>query len=146
MLFTIFLFFVLIEGTQYPALPNSDLTLPQLNRSVHVLITGGKSQSIANAAAIIFYQLGATVTITTRNLKTFNYSAIANTTIKVMCLRLGNHSCKCNCRAYRFANLYRQTYGKNPDIYVHSALTIYNGDPLDYTSRELDFIFLYIIY
>lgn len=133
------------EGaTQYPALPNLNLTLPTLNRSTLVVITGGKYdefQSIANAAALIYWQQGATVAITTRNLKTFDYKSIANTSIKVYCLRLGDHSCKCDCRAYKFAQLIRERYGKNPDIYVNGALTIHNGDPLDYTSHELDNIF-----
>lgn len=130
------------QNTQYPALPNGNLILPALNKSVHVLLTGGKLQSISHATALIFWSLGATVTITTRNLKTFNYSAIAGTDINVMCLRLGSSSCQtCHCRPYQMAELYRKKYGKNPDYYVHGALTIYNGDPLDYTTKELDSIF-----
>lgn len=133
------------EGqTQYPALPDPNLVLPTLNRSTLVVITGGKNsraQSIANAAALQFYQMGATVAITTRNLKTFNYSSILNTTIKVYCLILGGDGCdKCDCTAFKFAHLIRERYGKNPDIYINAALTTYNGDLIDYTSKELNAI------
>lgn len=139
-LFSLFVAFIFCQPTQYPVLPNSSLTLPTLNRSVNVLITGGKQQSIALATALIFDSLGATVTITTRNPSTYNYALIAGTNINVIGLDLGGRSDPTK-RAKRVAKNYRQTYGKNPDIYVHSALTIANGDPYDYESDDLEYFY-----
>jgi NAD(P)-dependent dehydrogenase (short-subunit alcohol dehydrogenase family) len=125
--------------TQFPVLPNPALvsSLPQLDSSFLVFIAGGRG--IALATALQYAALGAHVTITTRNIQTYDLSQIANTNINLVELHYGERS-RGGARAFRVAQKYLDQHGRRPDVLVQSALTIYNGIRYDYDSDTLEYV------
>jgi len=111
----------------YPTLPISH-ELPKLTQDSHILVVGGRG--IAGAIARVFVSLGATVSVTTRNVHT--YSRADNGLpehVNVFNLEYGGHR---DSGPRAFVEHYRARMLRNPDYIVDCGLTVYSGNSVDF--------------
>lgn len=122
-----------------PVYPVANVTLPSLVGKTFVT---DSCRGIGRATGLIMMSLGCSVDCSTRDLSTFNYSSIpSNWTVHEMDLRKPS-------TIRRFVkDGYKKNNGKWYDYTDFNAITVYNGDFVDYDSDDdiVDSFFVNII-
>jgi hypothetical protein len=113
----------------YPVYPVANITLPSLEGKL-VAVTG--CRGIALEVVKLVHSLNASVSCTTRNLDTFDYSTLPSgvTVYELDWCREGSIK--------RFVKHYNRDNGRMWDALDDNALTVTNGDVVDWYDTDMD--------